>query len=77
MATKTIKSGSMPMLKGGASGKVGKQGGATRAVSGKVSIPGNSKGGGKWAKGGGSGYVGKQGKSTPAVAGKVSVAKGC
>lgn len=73
--TKVIKSGSLPMLKAGPSGKVGKQGGATPAVSGRVSIPGNKSGGGKFGKGGPSGLVGKQGKSSPAVSGRTSVAK--
>jgi hypothetical protein len=60
MADKVIKSGKMTPVRGGPSGKVGKQGGATPAVSGRVSIPGNKTGGGKWGKGGPSGLVGKQ-----------------
>jgi len=73
--SKVIKSGTMTAVRGGASGKVGKQGGATPAVSGRVSIPGNKSGGGKFGKGGPSGQVGKQGKSSPVVSGRVSVAK--
>jgi hypothetical protein len=50
----------MTPVRGGPGGKVGKQGGATPAVAGRVSIPGNKAGGGKYAKGGPSGKVGKQ-----------------
>ena len=60
MSSKVIKSGKMTPVRGGPSGKVGKQGGATPAVSGRVSIPGNKTGGGKWGKGGGTGFVGNQ-----------------
>jgi hypothetical protein len=68
-ASKVIKSGKMTPVTGGPSGKVGKQGGAKPAVPGKVSIPGNEKGGGKFGKGGGTGFVGKQKGSVPSKPG--------
>jgi hypothetical protein len=69
---KVIKSGTMTPVRGGGGGKVGKQGGATNAVSGRVSIPGNKSGGGKFAKGGPSGKVGKQGGSIHSKPGVVT-----
>ena len=60
---KVIKSGKMTPVTGGPSGKVGKQGGAAAAVSGRVSIPGNKASSGKWVSGGPSGKVGNQKKS--------------
>lgn len=70
---KVMSSGTMTPVRGGKSGQVGKQGGATPAVSGRVSIPGNKSGGGKFGKGGPSGKVGKQGGATRAVPGRVSI----
>ena len=75
MADKVIKSGKMTPVRGGPSGKVGKQGGAIPAKPGIVSSPGNAKGGGKWGKGGPSGKVGHQPKSSPSPAGRVAVSK--
>lgn len=77
MSSKVTKSGPLKgAIHGGPSGKIGKQGGATPAKSGKVSIPGNAKGGGKWGKGGPSGKVGGKTYSAPSKAGRVSVTGG-
>lgn len=72
--SKVTKSSKPAFAKAGPSGKVGKQGSALPAKSGKVAIAGNTKGGGKFAKAGPSGKVGSQKPSYPAKSGKVSVA---
>lgn len=73
--SKVIKSGTMTPVRGGPSGKVGKQGGTATSVGGKVSIPGNSGGGGKFAKGGPSGKVGNQKGVKASPAGKVATTR--
>jgi hypothetical protein len=72
---KVVKSGTMTAVRGGKSGQVGKQGGTMTAVSGKVSMPGNSKGSGKFAKGGPSGKVGRQGVSIRSKPGTVTTTR--
>ena len=74
--SKEVSKGRMTPVTGGGKGHVGKQGGAAPARSGKVFIPGNAKGGGKWGKGGGKGFVGTQGTTNRANPGKVSVPRG-
>lgn len=73
--SKVIKSGTMTPVRGGPSGKVGKQGGSPSSVAGKVTVGGNGAGNGKFIKGGPSGKVGNQKPSRPSVAGRVTVSK--
>lgn len=73
--SKVIKSGTMTPVRGGPSGKIGKQGGSPKAVAGKVTVGGNNSSSGKFIGGGPSGKVGNQKPSRPSVAGRVTVSK--